>query len=57
MNKLNTIKQTCEILQVSHSTLYRLMAKGKLTKVTIGESPRFRQEDIEALINGGATNA
>jgi excisionase family DNA binding protein len=57
MKRLLTFNQTCELLQVSRTTVYRLLEEGKLKKVTVGESPRFRQSEIEALINGGAVNA
>jgi excisionase family DNA binding protein len=41
-----------QLLGISHATLYRLIAAGKLTAVKIGSSTRITAESIDRLLGG-----
>ncbi len=46
-----TIKGLCELLEISESTVHRLMRSGKLKYYKIGQrGTRFRREDIEIYL-------
>lgn len=48
---LLTFTETAEHLRVDRSTVYRLVAEGRLpAPIRVGHSPRFRRSDIEAYI-------
>ncbi len=55
MNTLMTVEQTSLYLQVSPRTVYNLAKKGELPVVHIGESLRFRKEDIDRKIGTTAS--
>lgn len=42
-----TIKDACEILQVSQMTIFRWMKNGKLSYFKIGGSVRFKEENLK----------
>ena len=46
MEKLLTIDQVCEILQMKKSTLYAWCHMKKLPHIKVGGSTRFREKDI-----------
>lgn len=48
------INEACTALSVGRSTIYNLMAAGKLKIVKIGRSTRITTESIRALVEGGA---
>jgi excisionase family DNA binding protein len=49
---LVTVKEAAALLRVSEDTLDRLAAYGKLRKVRIGRSVRYRRSDVEAFALG-----
>jgi len=51
--KLLSKKEVAECFSVSVRTVERLAARGKLTKVKIGGSVRFRMEEVEAILETG----
>jgi excisionase family DNA binding protein len=44
-----TVQQTCQILQVSNATIWRLQKKGVLEGYNVGKSRRIKLESIQAL--------
>ena len=52
-NRLLTTKETCEFLEISETTLWRLETKAHMFKaVGTGKSKRFRYKDIAAYKYG-----
>jgi excisionase family DNA binding protein len=47
-------KQVAELLACSLRTVDRLVAIGRLTRVKILGGIRFRQSEVQAIMNGGA---
>jgi excisionase family DNA binding protein len=41
-----TMKEACEFLQVSHTTLYRWVNQGRLRAYKAGRAIRFHKEDL-----------
>ena len=50
---LRTPEQTSEQLQVSNSTLWRWQQRGYLSPIYIGGKKRYRQSDINRIIDEG----
>ena len=50
--KLLTPEAVQAILSISNTTLWRLQKLGKLIPVNIGGSKRFRESDVNKLIEG-----
>lgn len=50
--RLLRISQVIEMLSTSRATLWRLCKAGKLHPVLIGDSPRYRLAEIQALMDG-----
>lgn len=50
---LITPKEAAELLEVNLSTLWRWHNEGYLTKVYIGDKPRYRQSDIDHILQKG----
>jgi excisionase family DNA binding protein len=50
---LITVKQACELLQVSHVTVYALWHAGKLRSMKIGARRLFTYESAERLVAAG----
>ncbi len=42
-----TIREVADYLKVTERTLYRLVQEGKLPSFRVGNSWRFRREDLE----------
>ncbi len=45
-----SIKEAAEYLSISEPTLYRWMQDGKITYRKVGDSTRFLQEDLDAVV-------
>src|SRR5271165_3376929 len=45
-----SVKEAAEFLDVGEPTLYRWMRDGKITYRKIGETTRFLQEDLDAMV-------
>ena len=45
-----TIKEAADYLQIGEPTLYRWMRDGKITFRKVGDSTRFLQEDLDAVV-------
>jgi len=45
-DRLMTMKEACEFLQVSHTTVYRWINDGRLRAYKAGRATRFRKEDL-----------
>ena len=52
-DELLTPKEVTEILGVNLTTLWRWHNEGYLTKVYIGDKPRYRQSDIDRILKKG----
>lgn len=51
MTQLFTAKETAKILRVSEITLHRWRRDGKIPFVRINGSIRYREKDLEKIIN------
>ena len=49
-DEILTLKEVAEYLKLTERTLYRLTQEGRLPGFTVGNSWRFRLQDIEAWI-------
>jgi excisionase family DNA binding protein len=49
-----SIREAARLCGVSHATFYRLLKKGKITSIKIGSRRLIRDEQINALLAGGA---
>ena len=49
-----SIGETAELCGVSRATLYRLLAQGKIRSIKIGTRRLIRDDQINALLAGGA---
>jgi len=47
---LLTPREVCAALRIGRTTLWKLRRRGLLKTIYIGRSPRFRREDVEALV-------
>ena len=47
---LLTINEVIEQLNIGRTSAYKLIKEGKLPTVYVTSHPRFRQEDVDALI-------
>jgi len=45
-----TIKQAADYLDVGEPTIYRWMREGRMTYRKVGDSTRFFQEDLDAMV-------
>ena len=45
-----SIREACEYLDVSEQTVFRWMKEGKLTFFKVGDSTRFRKEDLSMMV-------
>lgn len=50
MDKLLTVADLCELLQVSRSTVNRLVSSGELAAFKIGGQLRFSEADVNAYV-------
>jgi excisionase family DNA binding protein len=49
-SKWHSIKEAAEYLDVGEPTIYRWMREGKITYRKVGDSTRFWQEDLDAVM-------
>ncbi|NQZ56957.1 MAG: helix-turn-helix domain-containing protein [Lentisphaeraceae bacterium] len=52
-----TIRDAATYLQIGEPTIYRWMRDGKITFRKIGDSTRFLQEDLDAVVTVHSSNA
>ena len=52
-DQLITKKQAAERLAVSTRTIDRMAAMGRLNKIFVGPSPRFKKSDIDRIVERG----
>lgn len=52
LEKLNTIKETCEILKLSKFTIYKMIKEKILLTVPYGNVQRVRQSEIDRILTG-----
>ena len=52
-DRLLTKKEAAATLSISTRTLDRMIAAGKIDKVFVGASPRFRKSEIDQVIARG----
>lgn len=50
--RLLTPEEAQALLSVSHTTLWRLSKTGQLSPISVGGSKRYRQSDINRLMEG-----
>jgi excisionase family DNA binding protein len=50
LERLLTIAECCELLQISRQTLYRLINGGELVPTRVSERVRFEPADIRAYL-------
>lgn len=55
--ELLTIKNVCEMLKISRWTVAKMIDRGELKVCTVSKRPRFKREDIEALVNRNTKGA
>jgi excisionase family DNA binding protein len=53
--RLLTVKQVCNYLSVSHTTVYRMIERKELSPITIGGRTLFDKKDIDNLIETART--
>jgi excisionase family DNA binding protein len=53
-SKALTIIHTAEILDISRTTVYKLLGQGKLESIKIGTARRVTADSIERLLREGA---
>ena len=51
--KLLTPKEVSQLLDVNLTTLWRWHAEGYLTKIYVGNKPRYKQSDIDRILQKG----
>jgi excisionase family DNA binding protein len=49
-----SVREAARICGVSRATLYRLLKEGKITSIKIGNRRLIRDDQINALLAGGA---
>lgn len=54
LEPLYTVSEVAEYLQVSPSTVYRMIQDGRLTGVKIGHGIRFTSDNLEQMIEENA---
>ena len=52
IEEILTIREVADYLKVTQRTLYRLVQEGKLPAFKVGNSWRFRREDLNQWISG-----
>lgn len=46
-DELLTIKEVCDLLKISRQTVYNLIDRGKIQRLRVGKSIRFKISEIE----------
>ena len=54
IEKVYKMAEVTELLSISKQTVFRLMKNGELPAVKLGGSWRFKERDIQRLIDNGA---
>ena len=57
MEKIYTIPQVAEYLQISRSKMYDWVKQGKIPYVRIGRNKRIRASDLQAWIEANVVHA
>ena len=52
-----TVKELAELLQVTPTTIYRLMNRGELAYHQVGRAKRFSREDVEEYLKRARRNS
>ncbi len=52
--KLITTKETMRRLSIGRTTVYRLIAEGRLTAVTVRGARRIQSDSVHQVVNKGA---
>lgn len=55
MEKLMRVDEIARILDVSEITVRRLVYKGSLEAIKVGEQLRFKREQVEKYLQGAST--
>lgn len=50
MNKLLSIQEVQDLLQVRRNWIYERIKSGELKRIKLGRLLRFKREDVEALV-------
>lgn len=50
LSPVYTFDEACAYLQISRSTLNRLLVSGEITAAKVGKQWRFEQSDLEAVL-------
>jgi excisionase family DNA binding protein len=53
--RLLTVKQACTYLNISHTTLYRMIERREIVPVIIGGRTLFDRKDLDELIEKAKT--
>jgi excisionase family DNA binding protein len=53
--QLLTVKETCDTLRVSRTTLHRLTKRGVISAIRIGRSLRYRESAVEKYLRSNET--
>lgn len=56
MEKIYTVPQVAEYLQISRSKMYDWLKKGKIPYILIGRNKRIRESDLQAWIEANMVN-
>lgn len=55
--RLLTVAEVAQIMRVSTMTVYRLIKAGELASVRVGKSYRIKEDDVDAYLAKGYTEA
>lgn len=50
MDRLLTVQDVCDLLQVRRSWVYTVVRRGELKRIKLGREFRFRQSDLDAFL-------
>lgn len=50
MQRILTVKEAAEVLQVTTTTIYNLYRRGELSLIKVGVSSRITEEELERFI-------
>ena len=51
-----SVEETCELLSVKKTNLYRMMKEGEIKAIKIGERTMFRHTDLEDFLSDEKRN-
>lgn len=57
MDRLLTVKDVEQRLQIAHTKLYELLGSGKLRSIKIGRARRIKESDLERFVEDLAAEA